>query len=109
MHHWQKSHLGYTLEGAYFYKKRELYLTNLKDFWRQLGLHPHKEGTPFLIENLYEPCVTFSGIKENNYDSSTFVNISLHLSSDSTTLVYICLWLVYISLHSSSDSSVFLK
>ena len=63
----------------------------------------------YKIENFYEPCVTFSGIKENNYDSSTFVNISLHLSSDSTTLVYICLWLVYISLHSSSDSSMFLK
>ena len=47
----------------------------------------------YKIENFYEPCVTFSGIKENNYDSSTFVNISLHLSSDSTTLVYICLWL----------------
>ena len=61
------------------------------------------------IENFYEPCLTFSGIKENNYDSSKVVNISLHLSSDSTTLVYISLWLVYISLHSSSDSSVFLK
>ena len=63
----------------------------------------------YKIENLYVRCITFSGIEENNYDSSTLVYICLHLSSDFTTLVYIRLWLVYISLHSSSDSSVFLK
>ena len=63
----------------------------------------------YKIENLYEPCVTFSGIKENNYDSSTLVYNSLHLSSDSTTFNYTRLWLVCISLHSSSDSPVFLK
>ena len=33
--------------------------------------------------------------------------IRLHSSRDSSTLVYIRLWLVYIRLHSSSDSSVF--
>ena len=43
----------------------------------------------YKIENLYEPCVTFSGIKGKKYDSSTLVYIYLHLSSDSSTLVYI--------------------
>ena len=57
------------------------------------------------IENLYEPCVIFSGIKVY----ITLVYICLHLASDSSTLIYIRLWLVYSGLHSSSDSSVFSK
>ena len=37
------------------------------------------------------PCVTFSGIKENFFDSSTLVYVCLHSASDSPTLVYTCL------------------
>ena len=41
------------------------------------------------------PCVTFSGIKETFFDSSTFAYTGpvtrLHSPSDSSTLVYICL------------------
>ena len=48
----------------------------------------------YKIENLCEPYVTFSEIKGKNYDPSTFVCICLHLSSNSSTLVYIRLWLV---------------
>ena len=55
------------------------------------------------------PFATFSGIKEKFLDLSALVYICLHSSSDSATLVYICLWLVYIRLHLSSDSPVFLE
>ena len=33
-------------------------------------------------------CITFSGIKEKFFDSSTLVYIFLHSSCDSSTLVY---------------------
>ena len=53
------------------------------------------------------PCVTFSRIKENFFDSSTFAYTGpvtrLHSSSDSSTVVYTCL---VTRLHSPSDSSV---
>ena len=55
------------------------------------------------------PFATFSEMKEKFFDSSTLVYICLHLASDSSTFVYIRLWLVCIRLHSSSDSSVFLE
>ena len=38
-------------------------------------------------------------------DSSTFVYTHLVTCLDSSSLIYICLWLVYIPLHSSSDPS----
>ena len=41
------------------------------------------------------PRVAFSGIKEKFFDSSTVVYICLHSSSNSSTLVYIHLWLAY--------------
>ena len=70
--------------------------------------------------NKMGPFVTFSGIKEKFFDLSTFVYICLqsssdscrlvyfvlvtrlHSSSDSSTIVYIRLWLVYIRLHLST-------
>ena len=69
-----------------------------------------------------EPCVTFSGIKVEIFDSYALVYICLHLSSDWYTLVYtrlvtrlhlsiflyIHLWLVYIRLHSSKFVYLFI-
>ena len=92
--------------------------THIKWNNRQMGftnvrsdniLRSNNHRYSYKIENLHEPCVTFSGIKGKNYDSSTLVYICVYLSSDSSTLLYIRLWFVYISLHSSSDASVFLK
>ena len=41
-------------EGAYFYKKRGLYLTNLNDFLGQLGFDPHDEVPPFFLDWSFE-------------------------------------------------------
>ena len=82
-----------TLSGAVITVK----LQNWKfEYWCGLLLHK--------CNNKMGQCVTFSGIKENFFHSSTLVKwlaytrlvTRLHLS----TFVYICLWLVYIRLHS---------
>ena len=41
--------------------------------------------------NKMRPCITFSGIKEKSFDSSTLFYICLHSSSDWSTFVYTCL------------------
>ena len=114
-------------------KRKNLYLIKLVTKWKRAIRKGH---TSFLVFHFWDlelvpihsalnsastkkttiwdkmgPCVTFSGIKENFFDSSTFVYTRpvtrLHLSSDSSTLI---MWLVYTCLHSSRivcDSSTF--
>ena len=127
MHHWQKSYLDWTAFGRRIplwgggppFNKS---LRGSLGFVGWVGLQPPAYLCGLLLHNCNNrkmgPCANFSGIKEKYFDLSTFlythlvtrpVYTCLHSSSDSSTFVYICLWLIYIRLHSSSDSSVFLE